>query len=122
MIDDFQNSQVSLVALLEAVDQRKDVDVTEALHEEELDGDLEALDLVEYAQVAIIKNELDNNKSNKKMKTLERSFYKFHEVVKLHSQPYLHICIIPYVCCSTVSQTFNLNVSKRKNRFKEKNS
>lgn len=39
------------MALLEAVDQRKDVDVTEALHEEELDGDLEALDLVEYAPV-----------------------------------------------------------------------
>ena len=67
MIDDFQNSQVSLVALLEAVDQRKDVDVTAALHEEELDGDLEALDLVEYAQVARIKYDLDNNKSNKKI-------------------------------------------------------
>ena len=67
MIDDFQNSQVSLVALLEAGDQRKDVDVTEALHEEELDGDLEALDLVEYAQVAIIKYDLDNIKSNKKI-------------------------------------------------------
>ena len=66
MINDFQNLQVSLVALLEAVDQRKDVDVTEALHEEELDGDLEALDLVEYAQVAIIKYDLDNIKSSKK--------------------------------------------------------
>ena len=66
MTDDFKNLQVSLVALLEAVDQRKDVDVTEALHEEELDGDLEALDLVEYAQVARIKYDLDNNKSNKK--------------------------------------------------------
>ena len=66
MIYDFQNLQVSPVALLEAVDQRKDVDVTEALHEEELDGDLEALDLVEYAQVARIKYDLDNNKSNKK--------------------------------------------------------
>ena len=65
MIDDFQNSQVSLVALLEAVDQRKDVDVTAALHEEELDGDLVALDLVEYAQVAIIKYDLDNNQSNR---------------------------------------------------------
>ena len=42
------------------------VDVTAALHEEELDGDLEALDLVEYAQVARIKYDLDNNKSNKK--------------------------------------------------------
>ena len=69
MIDDFQNSQVSLVALLEVVDQRKDVDVTEALHEEELDGDLEALDLVEYAQVAIIKYDLDNIKSNKKIQS-----------------------------------------------------
>ena len=67
MIDDFQNLQVSLVVLLEAVDQRKDVDVMEALHEEELDGDLEALDLVEYAQVAIIKYDLDNIKSNKKL-------------------------------------------------------
>ena len=66
LIDGFQNLQVSLVALLEAVDQRKDVDVTAALHEEELDGDLEALDLVEYAQVARIKYDLDNNKSNKK--------------------------------------------------------
>ena len=65
MMDDFQNSQVSLVALLEAVDQRKDVDVTAALHGEELDGDLEALDLVEYAQVAIIKYDLDNNQSNR---------------------------------------------------------
>ena len=55
------------MALLEVVDQRKDVDVTEALHEEELDGDLEALDLVEYAQVAIIKYDLDNNKSNQKI-------------------------------------------------------
>ena len=72
MIDDFQNSQVSLVALLEAVDQRKDVDVTAALHEEELDGDLEALDLVEYAQVAIIKYDLDNVKSNKKNKSIRR--------------------------------------------------
>ena len=54
------------MALLEAVDQRKDVDVTAALHEEELDGDLEALDLVEYAQVAIIKYDLDNIKSYKK--------------------------------------------------------
>ena len=67
VIDDFKNLQVSLVALLEAVDQRKDVDVTAALHEEELDGDLEALDLVEYAQVAIIKYDLDNNESNKKI-------------------------------------------------------
>ena len=66
MIYDFQNLQVSPVALLEAVDQRKDVDVTAALHEEELDGDLEALDLVEYAPVAVIKYDLDNNKSNKK--------------------------------------------------------
>ena len=81
MIDDFQNLQVSLVALLEAVDQRKDVDVTEALHEEELDGDLEALDLVEYAQVAIIKYDLDNNQSNRIqsiIKTLATSFYEFH--------------------------------------------
>ena len=70
MIDDFQNSQVSLVAPLEAVDQRKDVDVTAALHEEELDGDLEALDLVEYAPVAIIKNDLDNNQSNQKIQTI----------------------------------------------------
>ena len=54
------------MALLEAVDQRKDGDVTAALHEEELDGDLEALDLVEYAQVAIIKYDLDNIKSYKK--------------------------------------------------------
>ena len=79
VIDDFKNLQVSLVALLEAVDQRKDVDVTAALHEEELDGDLEALDLVEYAQVARIKYDLDNNKSNKKfsLKTLETSFYEF---------------------------------------------
>ena len=69
MINDFQNLQVSLVALLEAVDQRKDVDVTEALHEEELDGDLEALDLVEYAQVAIIKYDLDNIKSYKKIQS-----------------------------------------------------
>ena len=66
VIDDFKNLQVSLVALLEAVDQRKDVDVTAALHEEELDGDLEALDLVEYAQVARIKYDLDNDKSNNK--------------------------------------------------------
>ena len=65
MIDDFKNLQVSLVALLEAVDQRKDVDVTAALHEEELDGDLEALDLVEYAQVARIKYDLDNDKSKR---------------------------------------------------------
>ena len=78
MIDDFQNSQVSLVALLEVVDQRKDVDVTEALHEEELDGDLEALDLVEYAPVAIIMYDLDNNKSNQKIQTIKTSFYKFH--------------------------------------------
>ena len=80
MIDDFQNSQVSLVALLEAVDQRKDVDVTEVLHEEDLDGDLEALDLVEYAQVAIIKYDLDNNQSNRiqSIKTLATSFYEFH--------------------------------------------
>ena len=80
VIDDFKNLQVSLVALLEAVDQRKDVDVTAALHEEELDGDLEALDLVEYAQVARIKYDLDNNKSNKKisLKTLGTSFYEFH--------------------------------------------
>ena len=67
VIDDFKNLQVSLVALLEAVDQRKDVDVTAALHEEELDGDLEALDLVEYAPVAIIMYDLDNNKSNQKI-------------------------------------------------------
>ena len=79
VIDDFKNLQVSLVALLEAVDQRKDVDVTAALHEEELDGDLEALDLVEYAQVAIIKYDLDNNQSNRtQSKTLETSFYEFH--------------------------------------------
>ena len=80
VIDDFKNLQVSLVALLEAVDQRKDVDVTAALHEEELDGDLEALDLVEYAPVAVIKYDLDNNKSNKKisLKTLGTSFYVFH--------------------------------------------
>ena len=65
MINNFQNLQVSLVALLEAVDQRKDVDVTAALHEEELDGDLEALDLVEYAPVAIIMYDLDNNQSNR---------------------------------------------------------
>ena len=70
MIDDFQNLQVSLVALLEAVDQRKDVDVTAALHEEELDGDLEALDLVEYAQVAVIRYDLHNNKSNKKIQSI----------------------------------------------------
>ena len=69
MINDIQNLQVSLAALLEAVDQRKDVDVTAALHEEELDGDLEALDLVEYAQVAIIKYDLDNHKSNKKIQS-----------------------------------------------------
>ena len=69
MINDSQNLQVSLVALLEAVDQRKDVDVTEALHEEELDGDLEALDLVEYAQVAIIKYDLDNDESYKKIQS-----------------------------------------------------
>ena len=70
MINDFQNLQVSLAALLVAVDQRKDVDVTAALHEEELDGDLEALDLVEYAPVAIIKCDLDNNKSNQKIQTI----------------------------------------------------
>ena len=70
VIDDFKNLQVSLVALLEAVDQRKDVDVTAALHEEELDGDLEALDLVEYAPVAKIKYDLDNNKSNPKIKSI----------------------------------------------------
>ena len=74
MINDFQNLQVSLVALLEAVDQRKDVDVTAALHEEELDGDLEALDLVEYAQVAIIKYDLDNNKSNQKSQNVKNVF------------------------------------------------
>ena len=72
MINDFQNLQVSLVALLEAVDQRKDVDVTAALHEEELDGDLEALDLVEYAQVAIIKYDLDNDESYKKIQSISR--------------------------------------------------
>ena len=54
------------MALLEAVDQRKDGDVTAALHEEEVDGGLEALDLVEYAQVAVIRYDLHNNKSNKK--------------------------------------------------------
>ena len=48
------------------------MDVTAALHEEELDGDLEALDLVEYAQVAIIKYDLDNVKSNKKNKSIRR--------------------------------------------------
>ena len=67
---DSQNDDDSILMAFskKAVDQRKDVDVTAALHEEELDGDLEALDLVEYAQVARIKYDLDNNKSNKKLK------------------------------------------------------
>ena len=65
------------MALLEAVDQWKDGDVTAALHEEEVDGGLEALDLVEYAQVAVIRYDLHNNKSNKKIQSIRRHSINF---------------------------------------------